>query len=148
MCYTIFAMGKTIPLEISSVQKSALEKAVKYGTTPSYRLRCQAILKKSEGSSAREIAQKLECCQISVYDWVRRYRQEGITGLAIKKGRGRPRILKEEDLAAVKEAVQKNRRRVALALPEIEQKTGKSLSPLTLRRTLKKMVDASNDCDA
>ena len=141
-------MGKTIKLELSQSQKAALENATKYGTTPSYRLRCQAILKKAQGNSVTQITQELDCCRISVHDWIRRYRQEGITGLALRKGRGRPTILKVEDLNAVREAVKNSRRRAALALPEIEKKTGKRLSPVTLRRALKKMVDASNDCDA
>ena len=141
-------MGRTIHLELDQAQIAALEKGTKYGTTPSYRRRCQAILKKAEGASVQTIAQELGCCRISVHDWIRRYRHEDLEGLALRKGRGRPRILQERDLVAVREAVQNHRRRAALALPEIEQKTGKRLSALTLRRTLKKMVDASNDCDA
>jgi hypothetical protein len=55
-------MGRTIKLELSRSQKAALENATKYGTTPSYRLRCQAVLKKAEGNSVRQIAQELACC--------------------------------------------------------------------------------------
>lgn len=141
-------MGRTIQLQLDPAQEAALQNGAQYGNTPSYRRRCQAILKKAQGAPAKIIAQELDCCLVSVHTWVQRYRQHDMEGLAVQPGRGRPTLLQEQDLQSVKEAVQRSRRRIALALPEIQQKTGKSVSALTLRRTLKKMVDASNDCDA
>jgi transposase len=141
-------MGKTIDLELTEVQKAALQKGARYGSTPSYRMRCQAVLLKNEGVTPTRIAAQLGCCRVSVHHWVTRYRAEGIAGLAVKPGRGRPPILTQEDLPHVKEAVQNNRQRAALAMDDIEKATGKRFSAVTLRRTLKKMVLDSNDCDA
>jgi len=133
-------------------QQAALEKAAKYGLTPSYRLRCQAVLLKADPAcprTGRSIAQSLGCCEMSVSDWVALYEAEGLAGLKTKKGRGRKSILsKDTDLEAVRKAVQANRQRLALAKAELEETLGKEFSVLTLQRFLKKTVAATRGYDA
>jgi transposase len=128
-------------------ERAALEKGAKYGLTPSYRLRCQAVLLKTEPRTSQEVAQQLACCEMSVNNWVNRYQAQGLTGLKTKKGRGRKAILhREADIAAVRKAVQNNRQRLSLAKEELEQELGKQFSTLTLQRFLKKTVAATNEC--
>ncbi len=138
-------------LTLLADQRSALEKGAKYGLTPSYRLRCQAVLLKSDPThkrTSRDVAQELGCCEMSVNDWVARCQDEGLSGLKTKKGRGRKAILhKEADLEAVRRAVQKNRQRLSLAKAELEQELGREFSVLTLQRFLKKTVAATNAFD-
>jgi len=140
---------KTVTLQAD--QRAALEKGAKYGLTPSYRLRCQAVLLKSDPTqkrTSRDIAGQLGCCEMSVNDWVKRYQGEGLGGLKTRKGRGRKAILsKEADLEAVRRAVRENRQRLSLAKAELEQELGKAFSTLTLQRFLKKIVAATNAFD-
>ena len=141
-------MPKVTVVTVTAEERAALEKAAKYGTTPSYRLRCQAVLLKTEKRTSLAVADQLDCCEMSVNDWVKLYHQQGLAGLQIKKGRGRKAILQREtDLVAVRQAVQNSRQRLSLAKAELQQELGKEFSQLTLRRFLKKTVAATSAFD-
>ena len=141
-------MPKVTMITISAEERAALEKAAKYCPMPSYRLRCQAILLKTEQRTSLAIAQQLGCCEMSVNDWLKRYQEYGMAGLKVQKGRGRKAILQADtDLAAVRQAVQNSRQRISLAKAELQQELGKEFSQLTLRRFLKKTVAASSEYD-
>ncbi len=134
-------MPKVKIVEASTEQKAALEKGAKYGSTPSFRLRCQAILLKCEKRTSLAVAKELGCCEMSVNDWMVRFAQQGVEGLKVAKGRGRKSMLqKHSDLEAVRRAVQNSRQRISMAKAELEQELGKTFSPLTLRRFLKKQL--------
>lgn len=125
-----------------------MEHAAKHGKTHSFRLRCQAVLLKTEKRTSLDVAQHLGCCEMTVNNWLKRYQEQGLAGLQTKAGRGRKSILQAEtDLAAVRRAVQNSRQRISLAKAELEQELGKEFSPLTLRRFLKKTVAATNVFD-
>ncbi len=135
-------------VQASAEQKADLEKGAKYGSTPSFRLRCQAILLKCEKRTSLAVAKELGCCEMSVNDWMVRFAQQGMEGLKVAKGRGRKSILqKHSDLEAVRRAVQNSRQRISMAKAELEQELGKTFSPLTLRRFLKKTTAATNALD-
>ena len=50
----------------TATQKAALVKGMKYGTTPSYRMRCQAILLKCDQRTSVDVSEELGCCEMSV----------------------------------------------------------------------------------
>ena len=141
-------MPKIKVIEATAAQMLALEKGAKYGTTPSYRLRCQAILLKCDHRTSTSVGQELGCCEMSVNDWMKRFREHGMDGLKVAPGRGRKAILnKQSDLEAVRRAVSNSRQRISLAKAELEQELGKGFSQLTLRRFLKKTVAVLNELD-
>lgn len=141
-------MPKVTVITVTDQERAALEKAAKHGPTHSFRLRCQAVLLKTDAQHKRtslDVAQQLGCCEMSVNNWLRRYQQQALTGLKVKPGRGRKSILHQEtDLAAVRRAVQDSRQRISLAKAELEQELGKEFSLLTLRKFLKKTAAATN----
>lgn len=138
-------MPKTIVITLTAQERAALEKAAKYGSTPSFRLRCQAVLLKTQKRPSADVATQLGCCEVALNTWLKRYQQHGLAGLNVKTGRGRKPILHPgTDLAAVRRAVQDSRQRLSLAKAELEHELGKEFSQLTLRRFLKKTVDATN----
>ncbi len=127
---------------------AALEREAKYGRTPSYRLRCQAVLLKTQRRTSLDVANQLGCCEMAVNNWATRYQEQGLAGLRTRAGRGRKAILrKETDLEAVRRAVQASRQRIGLAKAELEQELGKTFSLPTLKRFLKKTVAATNGLD-
>jgi transposase len=140
-------MPRIKTLELTNEQIIELDKGAKYGATPSYRMRCQAILLKQKELTSLTVAQQLGCCEVSVNDWMKRFEQYGIEGLKVAKGRGRPSILQQQDLEVIKQAVKENRQRIGLVKEALEKDLGKEFSQLTLRRFLKKTVDASNGLD-
>jgi len=138
-------MPKVTVITVNAEERAALEKGAKYGTTPSFRLRCQAVLLKTDRRTSLAVAAELGCCEMAVNNWLRRYRAQGLAGLQVKKGRGRKAILRAEtDLAAVRLAVQDSRPRISLAKAELQQELGKDFSLPTLKRFLKKTVAATN----
>lgn len=141
-------MPKVTIVRLTAEERAALEKAAKHGKTHSFRLRCQAVLLKTERQTSVDVAQELGCCEMAVNNWLKRYQERGLMGLQTKAGRGRKSILQADtDLAAVRRAVQSSRQRISLAKAELEQELGKAFSQLTLRRFLKKMVAATNAFD-
>jgi len=126
-------------------QKVALEKGAKYGSTPSFRQRCRAILLKCDARTSRAVAEELGCCEVSVNDWMKRFAEQGLDGLRVATGRGRKGILSQEsDFDAVRRAVQGSRQRIGMAKAELEKELGKEFSQITLRRFLKKTAARTN----
>jgi len=125
-------------------QKAALIKGSKYGRTPSYRMRCQAILLKCEQKSSLAVATELGCCEMSVNDWMKRFSEQGMDGLKVATGRGRKSILQTQDLETVRRAVQNSRQRIGLIKEQLEKDLNKEFSQQALRQFLKKSIAASN----
>ena len=137
-------MAKIKVLALDDAERTALDNGWRHGKSHAFRQRCLLVLQKAQGRRSKDIAAQLGCCEQVVNSWVARYQADGLAGLATKKGRGRKAILsKENDLAAVREAVQNNRQRLSLAKAELEQELGKGFSTLTLKRFLKKTVAAT-----
>ena len=124
----------------------ALEKGHREGTSHAFRKRCQLILLKSEGRDSKSVGSIVKMCEMSVNNWVNRYKKEGIEGLMTKPGRGRKATLtKEDDGASILEAVKTNRQRVDIAKAEwASQQANKTVSRDTFRRFLKALADDTN----
>ena len=138
-------MGKTKVIQLSDVQRQALEDGYRSGKSHAFRERCQMILLKSEKRTSAEIARFLDCHKITVHEWVKRFEAEGIEGLQTRPGRGRRAILQvSTDWGAVRAAVIRSRQRISLAKAELETELQKPFSTATLKRFLKKTIAASN----
>ena len=141
-------MGRIIKIELNDHQRKELEKGYRTGKSHAFRIRCQMVLLKSEGRKSQEIADFLGFCQQAVNLWLNRYKLEGITGLVVRAGRGRPSILSAEaDSEAVKEAVKRHRQRISIARAELEESLGKEFSEKTLSRFLKNLTAGINELD-
>jgi transposase len=142
-------MGKTKVIQLSDVQRQALEEGHRTGTSHAFRERCQMILLKSEKRSSSEIARFLGCHKITVGEWVKRFEASGIEGLKTRPGRGRRAILQvSTDLSRVRAAVARSRQRIGLAKAELEAELQKPFSTTTLKRFLKKTIAASNELES
>ena len=138
-------MSRIKTVELSEQQRNDLVKGFRYGSAPSYRLRCQALLLKSERRTSLSVAQEIGCCEVAINNWMKRFAQNGMAGLRVASGRGRKAILRSPaDLEAVRRAVQSNRQRIGLAKADLEKELGKEFSQLTLRRFIKKTVARAN----
>lgn len=63
--------------------------------------RAKVILSSSQGHTAREIAEKLDCNERTVLKWFNRFNRFGVAGLAEGPREGRPRVYGPEDVGAV-----------------------------------------------
>lgn len=141
-------MGRKVKsIELNIYQRAELEKGYKRGRSI-FSKRCHMILLKSESKSSREVASLLRTNEVSVNQWLARYKEQGIEGLKTKVGQGRKPILnKETDEQKVKAVVQKERQRLKLAKAELESDLDKKFSLKTLKRFLKKLTADGNASD-
>jgi transposase len=85
-------MPGPLKIELTEEQRQELEAVRDHHELPYLRERAAAILKIADGTSGRETALhrlRRPHWQDTIYEWVKRYRQDGLEGLKIKPGRGR-----------------------------------------------------------
>lgn len=141
-------MGRIIKIELTDNQRKELENGYRNGKSHSFRANCQIVLLKSEGRKSDEIASFLGSSEQKVNRWLWRYKSEGLRGLEIRPGRGRPAILQIEHAASVKEAVRRHRQRILQAKAELETVIGKEFSSKTLSRFLKNLTADINESES
>lgn len=129
-------MGKIKKLELTPVQKSALENGYRNGSSHAFRIRCKAVLLKAQGLSSPKIGEQLEMHQVSVNNWVKRFVSEGLKGLETRPGRGRKPIIGTQDAEIIRQAIEEDRSSVLTAKAQWEAATGKTACEETLRRFL------------
>ena len=127
-------------LQLTDSEKHDLEIAYKTGDSHCYRTRCKAILLKSQGKSANEIASILDVSIPSVFNWIKRYGDEGINGLKTRTGRGRKPIIDSSDEEIIRKAIEEDRQNVSKAREAWQNATGKKASDATLKRFLSYLV--------
>lgn len=102
------------------------------------RKRCQMVLLKEDGRSAKDIAAIVKSCEMTVSHWLGRYHSAGINGLLTRAGRGRKPILdKQADQPLVTQSIAAHRQSLKSAQAIIIEQSGKAFSTQTLRRFLK-----------
>ena len=139
-------MGRVNTPKLTPSQRKELELGFKAGKSHSFRMRCQSILLKSEGRTSFEVGTITGMCGLSVNNWLKRYKKEGLQGLYTQPGRGRKRIISvEEDKESVLQAIRANRQRMRTAKAEWESKSGKSVSDSTFKNFLKSLADDINE---
>ena len=129
-------MGKITRIELSESERIKLNFGFKEGSSHCFRMRCKAVLLKSEGLSSEAIGKIVEMTHISVNNWVKRYLLEGISGLETRKGRGRKPIMDCSDEKAVRKAIENDRQSVNKAREAWQNAVGKEASESTFRRFL------------
>lgn len=134
-------MGKTKVIELTADQRAELEKGYRTGKSHCFRVRCQIVLLKSEKRTSIEVAEVLGCCEMVVNNWLVRYQEGGIQGLATRPGRGRPPILSQqnpEHVQKVAAEIKKHPNSVKTVVAVLEEDLDLLMHPETLKRFLKK----------
>ena len=141
-------MGRNIKIKLTDNQRKELENAYRNGKTHSFRTNCQIVLLKSEGRFSKDIADFLGSSEQKVNRWLWRYKTDGLQGLEIRAGRGRPAILQIQHIENVKEAVRRHRQRISIAKVELQKTLGKEFSQKTLERFLKNLTADINESES
>ena len=127
---------KATRIELSEAQRAELEKGYRKGNRHCFRMRCLAVLLKSEGLSSAKVGERVEMNEHTVNSWLKRYREEGIKGLETRPGRGRKPIMDCTDEEAVRKAIEQDRQSVDKAREAWQQASGKEASESTFKRFL------------
>ena len=124
-------------LKIDEMTIEAIRSIIKEDTRNRVRKRASAILYKSQEYSVKEIAKMLEVRGEAVYEWLAKYKAEGIESFYDKKGKGRKQIIKDSDAERIR-ALVINCPSVPIANAKIKEKLNIFVHKDTLRNYLKK----------
>lgn len=138
-------MGRVNTPILTESQLSELEQGFKQGASHCLRMRCQSILLKSKGLKSEEVSEITGMCAVSINNWLKRYKTEGISGLVTKSGRGRkPVISNADDGQAILSAIKANRQRMRTAKAQWEAASGKKVCDTTFKAFLKTLAEDIN----
>ena len=127
---------KATRIELSEAQRAELEKGYRKGERHCFRMRCLAVLLKSEGLSSARVGERVGMNEHTVNSWLKRYRKEGMEGMETRPGRGRKPIMDCSDEEAVRRAIEQDRQSVDKAREAWQQARGKEASESTFKRFL------------
>ena len=120
-------------------QKSSLKKGYQNGKSHIFRRKCQCILLSHEGKTVSELCEFFSVSRISIYTWLKEWESQGIAGLQLKPGRGRPTKLKDTDEEQIKTLVENEPRNLNRVVGQIKSEMDIDLSKKTLQRFLKNL---------
>ena len=123
-------------LTLTDSQRIQLTRGFRHGESHVFRMRCRAILLKSEGLNSRSVGEQTEMTAQSVNGWIKRFESEGINGLYTRPGQGHKPIMDCSDEDAVRRAIESDRQSVRAAKEAWQNASGKETSELTFRRFL------------
>ena len=87
----------TSPLEIAEEQLAELRRIVRRPTATQREIRrARIILERATGATQQEVADRVGVQRLVVAHWEKRFREDGLAGLADAKGRGRKTSIPEE----------------------------------------------------
>lgn len=139
-------MGRVNTPILTEAAKAELEHRFRTAPSHAVRLRCQLVLLKAEGRKSKEVAGIVKLCEMTVNNWLNRYKAEGLDGLATKPGRGRKGLIfSQSEKESAFKFIKANRQRLQTAKAEWEAQQGKSIGRDTFRRFLKTVVGATNE---
>lgn len=134
-------MGRVNTPTLDESAKADLEKQFRNDQRHAVRTRCQLVLLKAEGRKSKEVADIVKMCEMSVNNWLNRYKTNGLSGLLTKPGRGRKaKISSQADRDKAVELIKENRQRLQTAKAEWEAQQGRPIGREAFRRFLKVLV--------
>jgi len=136
--------------KLTSEQKRSLEKGYKTGKHFLFRRKCQCILLSDEGKTIKELCDLYSVTRLSVSTWFNLWESEGIKGLELKPGRGRPSKLRVDDpeqVKTVKALVENEPQNLKRVVGQVKSELGIELSKRTLKRFLKNLNISGNDSE-
>lgn len=133
--------------KLTSEQKRSLEQGYKSGKNFSFRRKCHGILLSNEMKSVTELAGFFGVSTQSIYNWLKAWEVQGIKGLRLKPGQGRPAKLNLEDgkqVKVVKTLVENEPKNLKRVVAQLKSELNIDLSKKTLKRFLKNLDTNGN----
>ncbi len=130
-------MGKIKEIVITNSEEIEIETIIKYDDRYRVRNRANAILYKFQSYEVKEISKILNVRPQTVYLWIRKFEEDGVSSFYDKQGRGRKGLLKAEYAEEIK-ALVINQPSLSVANAIIREKLNIYVHNETLRKYLKK----------
>ena len=137
----------SVAISLTETQTAELERALRSERRVRRWQRYRAIWLLARNQSVQDLAQSLGCCPTSVYNWVQRWRDNGLAGLAEAHHAGRTRKFDEAGEDLLDSLLSRDPQQygfhstgwTAEVLHSQVQQAGYSVSEHTIRRTLHKL---------
>lgn len=133
--------------KLTEAQKSALEKGYRTGKSHIFRRKCHCILLSHGGKTVNELKDFFGVSIHSVYAWFNSWEADGIEGLQLKPGRGRPPKLdstNEQQVKKIKTLVENEPKNLNRVVGQVKSEMDIDLSKKTLQRFLKNLNTSGN----
>lgn len=134
--------------DLTFAEQSSLKAGYTYGKSPLYRRKCHCILLSYQGKSSQDLSSFFNVSRQSILTWFRLWEKEGLSGLALKTGRGRKPKLDSSNstqVEIVKTFVENEPQNLGKVRSQIQEKLGIELSKKTLIRFLKSLNISGSD---
>lgn len=140
-------MSRLIDFTLSEEQLTDIEQAINHAPQPEVRQRAIAIRLLHLGHAPEAVAEMLAVAPSTIWNWHRRYRAAGLSGLANQAKSGRPAKADDHYLAEVERALDTDPRELGYAFSvwtinklrkHLEKQTGILLSYTRFRALLSK----------
>lgn len=86
-------------MNVTDAQLAKLEQAAHHHATAHVRVKALALYNRARGMSVSEVARVFDCSRQSVYDWQAQFLEQGVEGLQVRPGRGRPAQAAPDEIA-------------------------------------------------
>ncbi len=135
-------MPKKLKVKLNDKQMADIEKAINKDKRPEVRQRAAALNSLHQGHSVKEVANLLAVTVQSVYNWLHRWEEKGVEGLANQSKSGRKRKADEQYCRELEIAIEQEPREqgyrfaiwtVKRLRDHLEDKTGVHMSISRLR---------------
>lgn len=125
-------------IKIDDDQREQLNRLYREHESHAVRQRAHAILLfDQEEKSPEDLATMLNVCRVTIYNWIKRWQDNGIEGLYDLKGRGRKPLFSFSEEQLILSIIEKNPSSMRQIVDEVEEVTGKKAHIETLRRIAK-----------
>jgi transposase len=100
-------------MELSNQQRQELMQLARHGQPAYVRVKALVVLNLGDGQPVTQVARMFRVSRQSVYEWRRRYWEQGASGLRVRAGRGRKSRV---DLQQLRDYVRQSPRQFGVAL--------------------------------
>lgn len=125
-------------INIDDDQREQLNRLYREHESHAVRQRAHAILLfDQEEKSPEDLATMLNVCRVTIYNWIKRWQDNGIEGLYDLEGRGRKPLFSFSEEQLILSMIEKNPSSMRQIVDKVEEVTGKKAHIETLRRIAK-----------
>jgi len=130
---------KKIEIDATSDQLDQLKRLYREHESHAVRKRAHAIiLLCQEKAKPENLVTIFNVCRVTIYNWIKRWKNYGIEGLYDLEGRGRKPLFSASDEIIILSKIEENPSSLRQIVDQVEEATGKKAHIETLRKVAKK----------
>lgn len=125
---------------LSPDEVATLQDGHKHGPQFQFRTRCLCLLLSHQQQPVKWLKDHFQVSQLTIYNWLNGWQEQGLRGLYNKPGQGRSPILTARDKVIVAQHVEQHTQQLKLARQTLRTELNRDFSQKTLSRFLKSVA--------